>query len=171
MLGRLSGRAFGAGKAHVAEPVIGTGKHAFDPARIATAAVGSLVVDGPDFLATSVSTYPLDTRTSPIAGPAAEQTTGQTTEPTTAPGTARDTAIFAGNLDEYEIEGRGAQVGGSPLIQAAFDLNGDGFVDFSDYLEFLNLYDAQDPRADFNRDGFVDFTDYLEFLNLYDAGC
>lgn len=51
------------------------------------------------------------------------------------------------------------------------DLNGDGFVDFSDYLEFLNLYDAQDPRADFNRDGFVDFTDYLEFLNLYDAGC
>lgn len=51
---------------------------------------------------------------------------------TTAPGTARDTAIFAGNLDEYEIEGRGAQVGGSPLIQAAFDLNGDGFISVRD---------------------------------------
>jgi len=51
------------------------------------------------------------------------------------------------------------------------DLNGDGLVDFADYLEFLNFYDAQDPRADFNHDGLVDFTDYLEFLNHYDAGC
>ncbi|MCC6677580.1 MAG: hypothetical protein IT436_10595 [Phycisphaerales bacterium] len=51
------------------------------------------------------------------------------------------------------------------------DLNCDGMVDFSDYLEFLNLYDAADPRADFNHDGLVDFSDYLEFLNLYDAGC
>ncbi|MCC6676113.1 MAG: hypothetical protein IT436_03115 [Phycisphaerales bacterium] len=51
------------------------------------------------------------------------------------------------------------------------DLNGDGLVDFSDYLEFLNLYEAQDPRVDFNQDGLVDFSDYLEFLNLYDTGC
>ncbi|MCC6677735.1 MAG: hypothetical protein IT436_11370 [Phycisphaerales bacterium] len=51
------------------------------------------------------------------------------------------------------------------------DLNGDGVVDFADYLEFLNLYDAGDLRADFNRDGIVDFADYLEFLNHYDAGC
>ncbi|MCC6676610.1 MAG: EF-hand domain-containing protein [Phycisphaerales bacterium] len=51
------------------------------------------------------------------------------------------------------------------------DLNGDGLVDFSDYLEFLNLYDAGDPAVDFNGDGLVDFSDYLEFLNYYDAGC
>ncbi|MCC6676350.1 MAG: endonuclease/exonuclease/phosphatase family protein [Phycisphaerales bacterium] len=51
------------------------------------------------------------------------------------------------------------------------DLTGDGLVDFSDYLEFLNLYDAEDPRVDFNGDGFIDFADYLEFLNHYDAGC
>lgn len=51
------------------------------------------------------------------------------------------------------------------------DLNMDGLVDFADYLEFLNLYDAQDPRVDFNMDGLVDFGDYLEFLNLFDAGC
>ncbi|MCC6676664.1 MAG: hypothetical protein IT436_05925 [Phycisphaerales bacterium] len=51
------------------------------------------------------------------------------------------------------------------------DLNGDGLVDFADYLEFLNLYDAGDLRVDFNGDGLVDFADYLEFLNLYDAGC
>ncbi|MCC6675609.1 MAG: hypothetical protein IT436_00570 [Phycisphaerales bacterium] len=51
------------------------------------------------------------------------------------------------------------------------DLNCDGLVDFADYLEFLNFYDAEDPRVDFNHDGLVDFADYLEFLNYYDAGC
>ncbi|MCC6676646.1 MAG: hypothetical protein IT436_05835 [Phycisphaerales bacterium] len=51
------------------------------------------------------------------------------------------------------------------------DINCDGFIDFADYLEFLNRYDAQDPSADLNGDGFVDFIDYLEFLNIYEAGC
>ncbi|MCC6679214.1 MAG: hypothetical protein IT436_18970 [Phycisphaerales bacterium] len=51
------------------------------------------------------------------------------------------------------------------------DLTGDGLVDFSDYLEFLNLYEAGDLSVDFNGDGIVDFADYLEFLNFYDAGC
>ncbi|MCC6675697.1 MAG: beta-propeller fold lactonase family protein [Phycisphaerales bacterium] len=59
----------------------------------------------------------------------------------------------------------------TPPAACAADLNGDGIVDFADYLEFLNLYDALDPRADFNHDGLVDFADYLEFLNRYDAGC
>jgi len=53
----------------------------------------------------------------------------------------------------------------------AADFTGDGLVDFSDYLEFVNLYDALDPRADLSGDGLVDFSDYLEFLNHYDAGC
>ncbi len=51
------------------------------------------------------------------------------------------------------------------------DLTGDGLIDFTDYLEFLNRYDALDPSVDFNEDGLVDFGDYLEFLNLYEAGC
>ncbi len=51
------------------------------------------------------------------------------------------------------------------------DFNGDRIVDFADYLEFLNLYDSQDPRIDFATDGVIDFADYLEFLNLFDAGC
>ncbi|MCC6677717.1 MAG: hypothetical protein IT436_11280 [Phycisphaerales bacterium] len=51
------------------------------------------------------------------------------------------------------------------------DLNEDGQVDFADYLEFLNLYDAGSAGADFNGDGLVDFVDYLEFLGAYDAGC
>ncbi|MCC6676649.1 MAG: hypothetical protein IT436_05850 [Phycisphaerales bacterium] len=53
----------------------------------------------------------------------------------------------------------------------AADFTGDGLVDFADYLEFLNLFDAQDPRADLTGDGVVDFPDYLAFLNHYDAGC
>ncbi|MCC6678045.1 MAG: hypothetical protein IT436_12965 [Phycisphaerales bacterium] len=53
---------------------------------------------------------------------------------------------------------------------ATIDFNKDCEVDFADYLEFLNLYNAQDPRADLNGDGFVDFADYLEFLNQYDLG-
>ncbi|MCC6679059.1 MAG: hypothetical protein IT436_18195 [Phycisphaerales bacterium] len=59
---------------------------------------------------------------------------------------------------------------GCPTV-CIVDFNGDGFVDFADYLEYLSLYDAHDPRADLNDDGFVDFADYLEFLNLYEAGC
>ncbi|MCC6675596.1 MAG: hypothetical protein IT436_00505 [Phycisphaerales bacterium] len=57
------------------------------------------------------------------------------------------------------------------LSICAVDYNCDGFVDFADYLEFLSLYDGQDPRADLNQDGFVDFADYLEFVNQFNGGC
>ncbi|MCC6676468.1 MAG: hypothetical protein IT436_04930 [Phycisphaerales bacterium] len=81
----------------------------------------------------------------------------------------------AGGWADGDVNGDG-QVDATDLAivsacSCIVDLNGDGIVDFSDYLEFLNLYDAQDPRVDFNMDGIVDFSDYLEFLNLYDAGC
>jgi arylsulfatase A-like enzyme len=51
------------------------------------------------------------------------------------------------------------------------DRNCDGVVDFNDVLEYLNLYNASDPRADLNDDGTVDFNDLLEYVNLYNAGC
>ena len=70
-----------------------------------------------------------------------------------------------------EVFSAGAWAPGLASAPSLADLNGDGLVDFADYLEFLNLYDAQDPRVDFNMDGIIDFADYLEFLNLYDAGC
>lgn len=49
------------------------------------------------------------------------------------------------------------------------DLTGDGLIDFNDFLEFLNLYNAGDPRADFNLDGAVDFNDLLVMLNELNA--
>jgi hypothetical protein len=57
------------------------------------------------------------------------------------------------------------------ILDCPADLNGDGLVDFADYLEFLNRFDEGDPSVDFNQDGVIDFADYLEFLNLFDAGC
>ncbi len=63
----------------------------------------------------------------------------------------------------------GQSFAGTPCSPA--DLNGDGFVDFADYLDFLNLFDAGDLAVDFTGDGLVDFSDYLEFLNLFEEGC
>jgi hypothetical protein len=51
------------------------------------------------------------------------------------------------------------------------DLTGDTIVDFADFLEFLNLFGAQDPRVDYTQDGLVDFGDYLAFLNQFEVGC
>jgi hypothetical protein len=65
-------------------------------------------------------------------------------------------------LNLYGTEGGG---GGCDAI----DYNEDGIIDFGDYLEFLNRFDAQDPSADLNGDSIIDFGDYLEFLNLFDA--
>jgi hypothetical protein len=51
------------------------------------------------------------------------------------------------------------------------DWNGDGTVDFNDFLAFLNDYNAGNPRADLNGDGTVDFNDFLQFLNHYNTPC
>lgn len=51
------------------------------------------------------------------------------------------------------------------------DMDRDGLVDFSDYLSFLNGYDAQEPAADLDGDGIIDFTDYLAFIDSYSIGC
>jgi hypothetical protein len=51
------------------------------------------------------------------------------------------------------------------------DINGDGGIDVRDYLAFLSLYAAADPRADFNASGHIDVADYLAFLSAYAVGC
>ena len=49
------------------------------------------------------------------------------------------------------------------------DWNGDGQVDFFDYLDFVQ--DFNDDNADFNHDGQTDFFDYLDFVAAFDEGC
>ncbi|MCC6675672.1 MAG: EF-hand domain-containing protein [Phycisphaerales bacterium] len=51
----------------------------------------------------------------------------------------------------------------------AIDYNGDGLIDFGDYLEFLNRFERQDASADLTEDGVIDFGDWLEFYNRYDS--
>ncbi len=54
-----------------------------------------------------------------------------------------------------------------PEYCGAIDYTGDTIIDFLDYLEFLNRFDALDTSADLNGDGMVDFADWLEFYNRY----
>ena len=52
------------------------------------------------------------------------------------------------------------------------DFNGDGFLDFFDYNDFVTAFETGGGlEADFNGDGFVDFFDYLDFVTAFEAGC
>ncbi len=55
------------------------------------------------------------------------------------------------------------------------DFNGDGFVDFFDFDDFVLCFEggACPPAltADFNEDGFVDFFDFDDFVLAFETGC
>jgi WD40 repeat protein len=51
------------------------------------------------------------------------------------------------------------------------DVNGDGSVNLSDFLEYLRLYAAGDPRADTDADGSITVADFLAFISRYAEGC
>jgi len=51
------------------------------------------------------------------------------------------------------------------------DFNGDGFLDFTDFDDFVVAFEAGDALADFNGDGFLDFTDFDDFVAAFEAGC
>jgi hypothetical protein len=60
-------------------------------------------------------------------------------------------------------------------IPCAPDFNGDGFLDFFDYDDYVNCYETGScppgRSADFNGDGFADFFDYDAFVEAYESGC
>jgi hypothetical protein len=55
------------------------------------------------------------------------------------------------------------------------DFNGDGFLDFFDYDDYVNCFETgtcpPGKSADFNGDNFVDFFDYDAFVAGFEAGC
>jgi uncharacterized membrane protein YgcG len=55
------------------------------------------------------------------------------------------------------------------------DFNGDGFVDFADYDDFVACFEgfwcAPGTSADFNGDGFIDMFDYDDFVAMFEEGC
>ena len=57
------------------------------------------------------------------------------------------------------------------LTVCAADFNGDGAVDFFDYLDYVDAFSSGIPDADFNSDGVIDFFDYLDFVDAFSSGC
>jgi hypothetical protein len=59
-------------------------------------------------------------------------------------------------------------------VTCAPDFNGDGFLDFFDYGDYVACFEGNCPpgkNADFNGDGFADFFDYADFVTAFEAGC
>jgi hypothetical protein len=71
--------------------------------------------------------------------------------------------LYIGNMDAPEV----------PTCPA--DFNGDGFLDFFDYDDYVNCFETgtcpPGKTADFNGDDFVDFFDYDDFVFNFETGC
>lgn len=60
----------------------------------------------------------------------------------------------------------------TPEAGCVADVSGDGQVNFVDIVEFLGLFNGQDPAADLAAPfGSLDFGDVTAFLGAYNAGC
>ncbi len=61
------------------------------------------------------------------------------------------------------------------LTSCAADFNGDGFLDFFDYDDYVNCFETgtcpSGRTADFNGDEFVDFFDYDAYVSAFESGC
>ncbi len=67
-------------------------------------------------------------------------------------------------------EGNAAAAGKLELrvrVYEGADYNGDGVVDFFDYLDFVDDFSGGMLDADFNEDGVIDFFDYLDFVDAF----
>jgi len=58
-----------------------------------------------------------------------------------------------------------------PCNPCPADFNADGFLDFTDFDEFVVSFEAGESQSDFNGDGFLDFTDFDAFVTAFEAGC
>jgi len=57
------------------------------------------------------------------------------------------------------------------LTPCAADFNDDGFLDFSDFDDFVSAFEGGAASADFNGDGFLDFSDFDNFVGAFEGGC
>jgi uncharacterized membrane protein len=74
-----------------------------------------------------------------------------------------------------ETEGWVATLPETDPVPCAADFNGDGFLDFFDYDDYVNCFETgicpPGKTADFNGDNFVDFFDYDDFVTAFELGC
>ncbi|MDX2118767.1 MAG: GC-type dockerin domain-anchored protein [Planctomycetota bacterium] len=82
-----------------------------------------------------------------------------------AAGATANPAQNAGVLCSARIEVAGLGSG------CPADFNSDGFLDFTDFDDFVGAFEAGAASADFNNDGFLDFTDFDAFVEGFEAGC
>ncbi len=59
----------------------------------------------------------------------------------------------------------------SSIAICRVDSNCDGFLDFSDFDDFVTAFEAGEARSDFNADGFLTFEDFDAFVTAFEAGC
>jgi uncharacterized membrane protein len=72
-------------------------------------------------------------------------------------------------------EGWVATLPPAPPPACPADFNGDAFVDFFDYADYVGCFESGScppgTTADFNGDGFADFFDYADFVAAFESGC
>jgi hypothetical protein len=79
---------------------------------------------------------------------------------------------LAGQYDCVITNACGQTISAPVRVFCPADFNGDGFLDFFDYDDFVLAFETGGGlEADFNRDGFVDFFDYDDFVRAFETGC
>jgi hypothetical protein len=58
-----------------------------------------------------------------------------------------------------------------PPAPCPADLDGSGALDLFDFLAFVNLFNAHDPKADCDGDSAHTLSDFNCFVALFNAGC
>jgi len=79
--------------------------------------------------------------------------------------------VFGQNADPGDLDAAGAWVQANFVNPCRADFNGDGFLDFTDFDDFVAAFEAGSASADFNGDGFLDFTDFDDFVAAFEGGC
>jgi hypothetical protein len=56
-------------------------------------------------------------------------------------------------------------------VNTPADFNGDGFLTFEDFDDYVAAFEAGDAGADFNQDGFLTFEDFDSYVLTFESGC
>jgi hypothetical protein len=121
-------------------------------------------------------THPTSFAADPLLGPLANNGGPTLTRALLAGSPAIDTGDCAGGAVTHDQrgvprpQGKACDIGAFEL-DCYPDCDGNGVLDFLDFLCFQNAFLAGDPYADCNRDGTLDFFDFLCFQNKFLAGC
>jgi hypothetical protein len=85
------------------------------------------------------------------------------------------TNFFAGLPCDGTVDTHYILTIGDPPAGCIADFNGDSFVDFFDYLDYVTCFEGEGcpagRSADVNGDDFVDFFDYADYVDAFETGC